>query len=131
MTKQIKITQVRSLIGSQPKHKLTMRAIGFRHHQESLTKNDTPQLRGMLHQVRHLVRVEDVKQAAKKKVSAEASTASAETAAPTKKTAEPAAETAKEKAAAKPAAKPAAEKADDATTTAAPAEPKAEKEKAD
>ena len=75
MTKQIKITQVRSLIGSQPKHKLTMQAIGFRRHQETLTKNDTPQLRGMLHQVRHLVRVEEVKaaRAAKTKPKAEAS----------------------------------------------------------
>jgi hypothetical protein len=36
-----------------------MRAIGFHHHQETLTKDDTPQLRGMLHQVRHLVRVEE------------------------------------------------------------------------
>jgi hypothetical protein len=108
-----------------------MRAIGFRHHQESLTKNDTPQLRGMLHQVRHLVRVEDVKQAAKKKVSAEASTASAEKTVPKKQTAEPVAETAKEKTPAKLTAKPAAEKAADATTKAAPAEPKAEKEEAD
>jgi large subunit ribosomal protein L30 len=58
MSKKLKITQVRSLIGSQPKHRLTMRAIGFHHHQETLLKEDTPQLRGMLHQVRHLVRVE-------------------------------------------------------------------------
>jgi ribosomal protein L30 len=38
-----------------------MQAIGFHHHQQTLIKTDTPQLRGMLHQVRHLVRVEDVK----------------------------------------------------------------------
>jgi ribosomal protein L30 len=38
-----------------------MKAIGFHRHQENLTKNDTPQLRGMLHQVRHLVHVEEVK----------------------------------------------------------------------
>lgn len=35
-----------------------MRAIGFHHNYETLIKKDTPQLRGMLHQVRHLVRVE-------------------------------------------------------------------------
>ena len=58
MAKQLKITQVRSLIGSQPKHKATMKAIGFHRHQETLTKNDSPQLRGMLYQVRHLVRVQ-------------------------------------------------------------------------
>ncbi|NIM18635.1 MAG: 50S ribosomal protein L30 [Candidatus Latescibacteria bacterium] len=59
MAKKLKITQVKSLIGSQPKHKRTMKAIGFHHHQETLVKEDTPQLRGMLHQVRHLVRVEE------------------------------------------------------------------------
>jgi len=38
-----------------------MRAIGFHHNQEILLKEDTPQLRGMLHQVRHLVTVEEEK----------------------------------------------------------------------
>jgi len=61
MAKKLKITQVKSLIGSLPKHKLTMKALGFHHHQETLLKKDTPQLRGMLHQVRHLVRVEEAK----------------------------------------------------------------------
>ena len=56
--KKLRITQIKSLIGSQPKHKRTMKAIGFRRHQETLIKEDTPQLRGMLRQVRHLVRVE-------------------------------------------------------------------------
>jgi large subunit ribosomal protein L30 len=42
-----------------------MKAIGFRHHQQTLIKSDTPQLRGMLHQVRHLVRVEEEKAAEK------------------------------------------------------------------
>jgi len=52
---------VKSAIGSPPKHKRTMRAIGFHHNQEILLKEDTPQLRGMLHQVRHLVTVEEEK----------------------------------------------------------------------
>lgn len=64
MAKTLKITQTRSLIGSQPKHKRTMKAIGFHRHQETLTKTDTPQLRGMLTQVRHLVRVEEVESSA-------------------------------------------------------------------
>jgi ribosomal protein L30/L7E len=38
-----------------------MKAIGFHHNYEVLIKEDTPQLRGMLHQVRHLVKVEDEK----------------------------------------------------------------------
>jgi large subunit ribosomal protein L30 len=36
-----------------------MQAIGFHRMHQTLEKNDTPQLRGMLHQVRHLVRVDD------------------------------------------------------------------------
>ena len=65
MAKKLKITQVKSLIGSLPKHKRTMKALGFHRHQETLIKNDTPQLQGMLHQVRHLVQVEEAKAGAK------------------------------------------------------------------
>ena len=110
MTKQLKITQVRSVIGSQQKHKLTMRAIGFRHHQQTLTKNDTPQLRGMLNQVRHLIVVEEVK-AASKPASKPAAKPAAETAPPA-----PAAEAVK-KAPAK--AKPVSEKTETKTAPAA------------
>ncbi|MEJ2719904.1 MAG: 50S ribosomal protein L30 [bacterium] len=42
-----------------------MKAIGFHRHQETLIKDDTPQLRGMLRQVSHLVRVEEEKAAEK------------------------------------------------------------------
>ena len=59
MAKTIKITQIKSLIGTKPKHRLTMQALGFKRMHHTLVKNDTPQLRGMLHQVRHLVRVDD------------------------------------------------------------------------
>lgn len=65
MVKKLKITQVNSLIGSLPKHKRTMKAIGFHRNQETLIKDDTPQLRGMLRQVSHLVRVEEEKAAEK------------------------------------------------------------------
>lgn len=60
MGKKLKITQIKSLIGSQPKHRLTMKALGFHRMQETLEKSDTPQIRGMVHQVRHLVKVEEV-----------------------------------------------------------------------
>jgi large subunit ribosomal protein L30 len=59
--KQIRITQVRSTIGAVPKHVLTMEALGFRRCYQTLVKADTPQIRGMLQQVRHLVRVEEVR----------------------------------------------------------------------
>jgi len=61
MAKQIRITQIRSTIHAVPKHKLTIEALGFRRTYQTLVKQDTPQIRGMLQQVRHLVRVEEVK----------------------------------------------------------------------
>ena len=60
MSKKLKITQIKSLIGSQPKHRLTMKALGFHRMHETLEKTDTPQIRGMVRQVRHLVQVEEV-----------------------------------------------------------------------
>ncbi len=60
MAKKLKITQVKSLIGTKPKHRRTMEALGFHRMHETLEKTDTPQIRGMLHQVRHLVVVEEV-----------------------------------------------------------------------
>jgi large subunit ribosomal protein L30 len=61
MAKEIRITQIKSIIGAVPKHKLTMQAIGFHRTYQTLVKKDTPQLRGMLRQVCHLVRVEEVR----------------------------------------------------------------------
>lgn len=61
MAKQIRITQIRSIIGAVPKHKLTIEALGFHRTYQTLVKNDTPQIRGMLKQVRHLVSVEEVR----------------------------------------------------------------------
>jgi large subunit ribosomal protein L30 len=37
-----------------------MKALGFHRMQETLEKADTPQIRGMIQQVRHLVQVEEV-----------------------------------------------------------------------
>lgn len=59
MAKTIRITQIKSLIGTKPKHRRTMEALGLRRIHQSLDRADTPQLRGMLLQVRHLVRVEE------------------------------------------------------------------------
>ena len=54
---QLRITQVRSGIGHSWRMRLTLEAIGLRHHQQSVVKPDTPSLRGQLKQVRHLVEV--------------------------------------------------------------------------
>jgi large subunit ribosomal protein L30 len=56
----LKVTQVRSVIGSKQDHKRTVRALGLKRIRDSRVHEDTPQIRGMLHKVRHLVRVEEV-----------------------------------------------------------------------
>jgi large subunit ribosomal protein L30 len=56
----LKVTQVRSVIGSKQDHKRTVRALGLKRIRDSRMHEDTPQIRGMLHKVRHLVRVEEV-----------------------------------------------------------------------
>ena len=56
----LKVTQVRSVIGSKQDHKRTVRALGLKRIRDSRVHEDTPQIRGMVHKVRHLVRVEEV-----------------------------------------------------------------------
>lgn len=61
MSKKLKITQIRSIIGSQrEKHKVVMASLGFTKNYRTLYKDDTPQIRGMIHKVRHLVAVEEI-----------------------------------------------------------------------
>jgi large subunit ribosomal protein L30 len=40
----------------------TLEALGLRHHQDVVLKQDSPSLRGMIKRVRHLVRVTPVKE---------------------------------------------------------------------
>ena len=54
----LKITQVRSGIGQSDRHLGTLRALGLGKIGRSAEHSDSPQLRGMLRQVRHLVRVD-------------------------------------------------------------------------
>ncbi len=56
----LKVTQVKSVIGSKQDHKRTVRALGLKRIRDSRMHDNTPQIRGMLHKVRHLVRVEEV-----------------------------------------------------------------------
>lgn len=52
------ITQVRSAIGTKPKHRGTLRALGLRGIGQSNTLPDRPEIRGMIARVPHLIRVE-------------------------------------------------------------------------
>ncbi|MBD3235369.1 MAG: 50S ribosomal protein L30 [Candidatus Eisenbacteria bacterium] len=57
---KLKITQLRSAINRIEKQKRTIRALGLRRLHETVEHEDTPQVRGMLRVVEHLVRVEEV-----------------------------------------------------------------------
>ncbi|RMH71013.1 MAG: 50S ribosomal protein L30 [Gemmatimonadetes bacterium] len=56
----LKVTQVKSVIGRHTKQKLTMQALGLRKINQTVLHHDTPQIRGMLDKVQHLVSVEEV-----------------------------------------------------------------------
>jgi large subunit ribosomal protein L30 len=58
--KKIKITQTGSVIDQLKKVKLTIKALGLGRPNYSVVKTDTPQIRGMITVVRHIVRVEEV-----------------------------------------------------------------------
>jgi large subunit ribosomal protein L30 len=55
--KGLRVKQVKSGIGHADTYRRTLRALGLRHHQHEIIVSDTPSARGMLHKVRHLVRV--------------------------------------------------------------------------
>ena len=56
----LKVTQVRSVVGSKQGHKRTVRALGLKRIRDSRVHQDTPQIRGMVNKVHHLVHAEEV-----------------------------------------------------------------------
>ena len=56
---KLKITQTRSVIRKSKNQKRTMEALGFKRMHQTVEHNDTPQIRGMLEKVHHLVKVEE------------------------------------------------------------------------
>ena len=57
---QLKVTQVRSYIGNKENQRQTLRSLGLKHMHDVVVKEDRPEIRGMVHTVRHLVTVEEV-----------------------------------------------------------------------
>jgi large subunit ribosomal protein L30 len=57
---QLKVTQVRSSIGTKPKQRGTLRALGLRRIGSTRQFPDTPEVRGQIAKVPHLVTVEEV-----------------------------------------------------------------------
>jgi large subunit ribosomal protein L30 len=56
---KLSVTQRKSRNGSDKRQLDTLRSIGLRRIGHTVEVNDTPQMRGMLHKVRHLVEVRD------------------------------------------------------------------------
>ncbi|MBK6364037.1 MAG: 50S ribosomal protein L30 [Saprospiraceae bacterium] len=57
--KNIKITQVRSIIDHSQRQKDTIKALGLRRINASVVKQQTPQILGMIAKVKHLVTIEE------------------------------------------------------------------------
>lgn len=57
---EIKITLVKSTIGAIPKHKKTVQALGLKKLHSSKIHQDNVAIRGMIKQVGHLVKVEEI-----------------------------------------------------------------------
>jgi len=59
MSDTITFTLVKSGIGSTKKIHATLTGLGLTRMQKTITRKDTPELRGMLNKVAHLVRIEE------------------------------------------------------------------------
>ncbi len=58
--KKLRVTLVKSAIGYSQRQKDTVRALGLRRLGQTVEHDDTPVIRGMVHKVIHLVRIERV-----------------------------------------------------------------------
>ena len=54
----LRVTQVKSTIGTKPKQRGTMRALGLRRINDTVELPDRPEIRGMIARVPHLILVE-------------------------------------------------------------------------
>jgi large subunit ribosomal protein L30 len=57
---KLKVTQIRSTIGRIKKQKETIKALGIKKLYQSVVHKDTPQIRGMIEKVKHLVEVKEI-----------------------------------------------------------------------
>ena len=59
---RLRVTQLRSAIGRPKDQKATVRRLGLHRINDSVVKDDRPEIRGMIAKVRHLVKVEEVEE---------------------------------------------------------------------
>lgn len=60
MANKLKITLVKSTIGAIPKHRKTVQALGLKKMQKTVELPDNASTRGMVKQVQHLLKVEEI-----------------------------------------------------------------------
>ena len=56
---KLRITWTKSAIGYAKEQRTTLRTLGFHCLNQTVVHNDSPEIRGMINKVRHLVRVEE------------------------------------------------------------------------
>ena len=57
--KKIKVTLIKSIIGTKQDHRATVRGLGLRRMHHTVELQDTPAVRGMIHKVQYLVKCEE------------------------------------------------------------------------
>lgn len=60
MSKMLKITWTKSTIGTSKRQRDNIRSLGLRRLNQTVVKEDTPQLRGIIDRVQHLIKVEEL-----------------------------------------------------------------------
>ena len=60
MSKRLRITLVKSLIGVAEKHRRVVVGLGLRHTHHSVERLDTPEIRGMVNKVPYMIRWEEL-----------------------------------------------------------------------
>ena len=60
MAKQFEITLKKSLIGRNPRQRATIKALGLRKIGHTVTHDDTPQIRGMIHKTDFMLDVKEI-----------------------------------------------------------------------
>jgi large subunit ribosomal protein L30 len=62
MVKRLAITLMRSGVGRPRKHRLVLGGLGLRKMHQTVVRPDTPEIRGMIRKVPHLLRVEELQE---------------------------------------------------------------------
>jgi len=61
MARKLRVRQIRSASGMEASQKATVKALGIRRMHQIVEHTDTPQIRGMIFKIRHLLEVEEAK----------------------------------------------------------------------